>query len=94
VPHVGWNHVEIVNGEKQIGAVGSSSLMDNGEYFYFVHSYYVSPDNGRDVYTTTKYAGVTFCSSVSRDNIFTCQFHPEKSGAAGLRVLKSFLDKG
>lgn len=83
VPHMGWNSVKK---EKE------SPLLEgipDGTFFYFVHSYYASPADSSVTLTTTGY-GVEFASSVSRDNIMACQFHPEKSQKAGLKVLKNF----
>ncbi|MFQ6067663.1 MAG: imidazole glycerol phosphate synthase subunit HisH, partial [bacterium] len=62
-----------------------------GSYFYFVHSYYVIPEDEDIVATTTPY-GVEFVSGICKDNIFACQFHPEKSQKLGLRILKNFGD--
>ncbi len=83
VPHMGWNSI---NKKKE------SPLMNGiteGEYFYFVHSYYAAPDDAGATLTTTDY-GLDFVSSIAKDNITACQFHPEKSQKAGLRVLKNF----
>ena len=82
VPHMGWNNIQIT---------GNSRLLnksDEGTFFYFVHSYYVVP--GEDVTVTTTDYGQTFTSSIEKDNIFACQFHPEKSQDAGLKLLKRF----
>ncbi len=83
VPHMGWNSIMF---KKQ------SPLMNDipeGEYFYFVHSYYAAPDDSAVALTTTDY-GIEFVSSIEKDNITACQFHPEKSQKAGLKVLKNF----
>lgn len=83
VPHMGWNSI---NKKKE------SPLMKDipeGEYFYFVHSYYAAPEDAGAALTTTDY-GLEFVSSIAKDNITACQFHPEKSQKAGLRVLKNF----
>lgn len=83
VPHMGWNEIKI---EKD-----SELLKDikDGSFFYFVHSYYAVPDEPGVALTTTGY-GVEFTSGVSKGNIMACQFHPEKSQKAGLKVLKNF----
>jgi glutamine amidotransferase len=83
VPHMGWNGVAKQREAPPLKGVAS------GEHFYFVHSYYVEPQDRSVVATTTDY-GLPFTSSVWRDNIFACQFHPEKSQAAGLRIVKNF----
>jgi imidazole glycerol-phosphate synthase subunit HisH len=83
VPHMGWNGVDIERAAPPLRGIQS------GEHLYFVHSYYVEPQDRSVVATTTDY-GLPFASSVWRDNIFACQFHPEKSQAAGLRIVKNF----
>ena len=83
VPHMGWNGVAIERAAPPLKGIAS------GEHMYFVHSYYVEPQDKSVVATVTDY-GVPFVSSVWRENIFACQFHPEKSQAAGLRIVKNF----
>lgn len=85
VPHIGWNTVKFVRHTPLFEGLSDES------YFYFVHSYYVVPRDENVIATTTEY-GVTFSSSVCKDNIFATQFHPEKSQEAGLKVLKNFGD--
>jgi glutamine amidotransferase len=63
----------------------------DGAHFYFVHSYYVVPQDAAVIATETEYPKA-FCSSIWRDNLFAMQFHPEKSQAAGLRVLQNFAE--
>ena len=92
VPHVGWNRIKKSDSCDNAESTPLGTI-DNGEYFYFVHSYYVRPLNESDICTTTEYAGYVFCSSVSRDNVFACQFHPEKSGDNGIRILKEYFFK-
>jgi|TARA_Y100000310_G_scaffold152150_1_gene151686 glutamine amidotransferase len=92
IPHVGWN--TIINQhsvkQKKIGHSSKIRLSDN-EYYYFVHSYFVKPDNEEHVFTLTRYGDHEFCSSIVLDNIFACQFHPEKSGQRGLKILEYFF---
>jgi glutamine amidotransferase len=83
VPHMGWNDLKIEKGSLLLEGLAP------GSYFYFVHSYYAVPEDKGVVLTTTDY-GVRFCSSIIKDNIMACQFHPEKSQALGLKVLKNF----
>lgn len=83
VPHMGWNSVAL---KAPIPGI------KDGTYFYFVHSYYAEPEDKNIIQATTEYAGVRFASAVSKGNIFATQFHPEKSQAAGLEFLKSFLE--
>jgi glutamine amidotransferase len=87
IPHMGWN--ETTHGP----AAGSRVLRRSpaGTSFYFVHSYYAAPARAEDVALTSEH-GVTFCAAVARDNLFACQFHPEKSQSAGLDLLASFVE--
>ena len=87
VPHIGWNGLNL----KQPSRVFDGLCGD--EKFYFVHSYQVVPSISTDTLTTTDY-GSAFVSSIQKGNIIATQFHPEKSGSAGLRLLKNFLDTG
>lgn len=83
IPHMGWNSLEIKTGSKLFDGV------DNQAYVYFVHSYYLKVKNEDDVAATTDYSTLIH-ASVERGNIFACQFHPEKSGGIGLKILKNF----
>ena len=83
IPHIGWNEVELVRSHPLLAQTRS------GDEFYFVHSYYVVPTKKDRVYATTSY-GIEFCSIVGQDNLFATQFHLEKSGRLGLRILKEF----
>ena len=85
VPHMGWNQVRFRRRPPIYAGV------DDGAYFYFVHSYYVVPRDTSVVATETDYPQ-PFCSSIWRDNLFAAQFHPEKSQDVGLRVLKNFAE--
>jgi len=82
VPQMGWNQVRF---RKNV-------LCDEREdFFYFVNSYYAKPENDSDIWGTADYSGL-FAAAVCRENIYATQFHVEKSGKAGLALLKSFLD--
>ena len=83
VPHMGWNRIE-----KKIDSPFLDGL-SSGDYVYFVHSFYVVPDNSSIVATTTDY-GDSFVSSIATESLFACQFHPEKSQELGLRILANF----
>ena len=83
VPHMGWNAVKINKESKLMEGIA------DGEYFYFVHSYYARPADESVTLTTTGY-GVDFTSAIEKENLFATQFHPEKSQAAGLKILKNF----
>ncbi len=85
VPHIGWNTIKI---KRKVPLL--QDLKDES-YFYFVHSYYVVPEEEDIIATTTSY-GVEFVSSVNKNNIFACQFHPEKSQELGLKILERFRE--
>ncbi len=86
VPHMGWNALHKV---KEVDVL---SGVAEGDYVYFVHSYYPVPEEPEVVATTTDY-GLTFASSVARGNLYACQFHPEKSQRVGLAILRAFWEK-
>ena len=86
VPHMGWNRVKIKNKKSKIKIFEGIS---NESYFYFVHTYYVEPENKEVVIGTTEY-GRDFVSVVNRDNVWGVQFHPEKSTKMGLKLLENF----
>jgi len=85
VPHMGWNNIKIKN--------KNTAILKNikEDYFYFVHSYYPEPVDGSIIAAATDY-GLKFPSVIAEDNVFACQFHPEKSGNTGLKLLKNFLE--
>ena len=83
VPHMGWNSIA-----KRRESPVLNGIPDGG-YLYFVHSYYVDPADPSVVCTMTEY-GSPFVSSIWRENVFGCQFHPEKSQSLGLRIIKNF----
>jgi len=83
IPHMGWNSVKVLPGNPLFDSVADES------YFYFVHSYYVVPQDPAIVATTTFY-GIDFTSGVQHENIYAFQFHPEKSQRLGLTILKNF----
>ncbi len=83
IPHMGWNDIR---GEKESPLLVG---LPDEPYVYFVHSYACFADNAADVLTSTEY-GVRFCSAVQRGNIFGTQFHPEKSGRVGEKMLRNF----
>ena len=83
VPQIGWNQVKASSDSKLLRGV------ENDSYFYFVHSYCCDPDDKSVVTGTTEY-GQSFCSVLEAKNVFGVQFHPEKSGDAGLQLLRNF----
>lgn len=87
VPHMGWNVVVPREGHWLFAGMPRESS------FYFVHSYYPKPSSQEAVIATAEY-GITFPAAVERENLVATQFHPEKSGAFGLRMLQNFLERG
>ncbi len=88
IPHMGWNQVEFspsLSNEKRNMFEG----VEDNCYFYFVHSYYVEPEDKELVVATTRY-GEDFVSVINRDKIWGVQFHPEKSSESGLKILRNF----
>ena len=85
VPQMGWNQLSFKRRPPTFEGI------DDGSNVYFVHSYYVTPDDSSVIATTTDY-GIEFCSSIWKDNVIATQFHPEKSQAIGLKILKNFSE--
>ena len=84
VPNMGWNQIDFTSDNPMLKGIAS------GTYVYFAHSYYPVPS--QDIAVTTTQYGIRFTSSVRKDNVFATQFHPEKSQAAGLRLLQNFVE--
>ena len=82
IPHMGWNSLHMCKNSKLF------SQIKEGDFVYFVHSFYA--ENCGDALLATAEYGIPLTAAVERDNVFGCQFHPEKSGAVGLRILKTF----
>lgn len=85
IPHIGWNEIHIQRPHCPL-----TQGLDEKPYAYFVHSYYVVPDHQETVLSNTDY-GITFPSMIWRNNIYGCQFHPEKSQETGLKILENFV---
>lgn len=85
VPHMGWNQIDLQGDAPLFNGI------QNGTNVYFVHSYYVTPDDPAVVAATCSY-GISFCAAIRKNNIMAVQFHPEKSQAIGLQMLKNFAD--
>ena len=84
IPHMGWNNIKVKKDSRLFKGLPENS------YVYFVHSYYLQADDEDIVAATTEY-GVKIHAAVEKDNIFACQFHPEKSSTVGLQILKNFV---
>ncbi|MFH1957830.1 MAG: imidazole glycerol phosphate synthase subunit HisH [bacterium] len=87
IPHMGWNQIKLKM--QDVKCKMFAGIPDNS-YFYFDHSYYVKPDEDNIISAATSY-GTVFTSAVIKDKIWGVQFHPEKSGKNGMRVLRNFL---
>ena len=85
IPHIGWNSLELSNNGRLFKGI------DEKSYVYFVHSYYLKAENPEIVKASTEYVEHIH-ASVEKNNIFACQFHPEKSGDVGLQILKNFAE--
>ncbi|MBI5679514.1 MAG: imidazole glycerol phosphate synthase subunit HisH [Methanobacterium sp.] len=83
IPHMGWNNLKIVSECPILNGISN-------DYMYFVHSYYIKPDDPDIIAATTDY-GIDVPAVVFRDNVYATQFHPEKSGEIGLNILKNFV---
>ncbi|MDC0831673.1 imidazole glycerol phosphate synthase subunit HisH [Geitlerinema sp. CS-897] len=92
IPHIGWN--ELIPTSKNEGDWLNTPLQNisPGEAVYFVHSFMAIPDDPNHRVADCLYGGLSISAAIAKDNIFGCQFHPEKSGEVGLKILKSFLD--
>ncbi|MBS5282881.1 MAG: imidazole glycerol phosphate synthase subunit HisH [Clostridiales bacterium] len=86
IPHMGWNSLSITPGAALFRHI------KDGDYVYFVHSYYLKAEDPDIVAASTWYGTQIHCA-VERGNLFGCQFHPEKSGSVGLQILKDFIDR-
>ncbi len=85
IPHMGWNSLDLPNKGRLFCGI------DSDPYVYFVHSYYLEATDRASVVATCEY-NVTIDASVESGNVFACQFHPEKSGSVGLKILKNFIE--
>ena len=85
IPHMGWNSLHLQNDGRLFRGI------EQNPYVYFVHSYYLKAEEEETVKATTEYS-VKIHASVEKDNVFACQFHPEKSGELGLQILKNFAE--
>jgi glutamine amidotransferase len=89
LPHISWNEIKPKNIQWQNTILNK---VDINSDMYFVHSYVVKPDNNDEILSTTNYFDAEFCSALKKDNIYGCQFHPEKSARSGLQIIKNFIN--
>ena len=87
VPHIAWNTIFKLNQEWDNTALKD---LNNNDFMYFIHSYYVKPKDDACILTLTNYDGIQFCSAILRNNIFATQFHPEKSADKGISIYKNW----
>lgn len=91
VPQIGWNKIQNpLNGNWENSPLNT---IDDGEFMYFVHSYYADIEDMDAILTETIYNDIKYCSSLQKGNIFATQFHPEKSGVKGLEIYKNWFNK-
>ena len=86
IPHIGWNDIQINFDHPVLDKI------EDGDQFYFVHSYYAKLLHEKEIVSSSEYGNMKFCSVLAKDNLFATQFHLEKSGELGLKILKSFGD--
>ena len=100
IPHIGWSRIEYSKKNETCSTRENTKKWMNSvilkdipldSFVYFLHSYVVVPDDSSLIMAETKYGTSTFCSVIKKDNIFGCQFHPEKSGTIGLRIYRNFI---
>lgn len=88
VPQIGWNQILKLNKTWDNSPLKN---IKNGEFMYFVHSYYVVPEDRSIILSETTYEGIRYCSGLLKSNIFATQFHPEKSGPAGIKIYRDWI---
>uniref|UniRef100_UPI0040479CD3 imidazole glycerol phosphate synthase subunit HisH n=1 Tax=Algoriphagus sp. TaxID=1872435 RepID=UPI0040479CD3 len=90
VPQIGWN--KIYANDKSNWVESPLNTIPEGEFMYFVHSFFANPSNKSEITTLTEYEGIEYCSSILKNNIFATQFHPEKSAKWGIEVYKNWAN--
>ncbi len=93
IPQIGWNTIEKCPGQEVLWENSVLRSVDSKSFVYFVHSYFVDPQERMDVVAETNYGRDRFCSVIKRGSITGCQFHPERSGDAGLSILRCFIEQ-
>jgi imidazole glycerol-phosphate synthase subunit HisH len=92
VPQITWNSIYPPNRNKKFELNTPLEGINKGEYMYFIHSYYADLVREEEVLSKTNYGGIEYCSSIKKNNIFSFQFHPEKSGKEGLKIYQRYND--
>lgn len=90
IPQVGWNYLAPPGATRWENTILSAITPES--QVYFVHSYILEPADSAHILSTSTYGGHTFVSAIHRGNVYGCQFHPEKSGSVGLKIIKNFID--
>jgi imidazole glycerol-phosphate synthase subunit HisH len=93
IPQIGWNQIKNPSEFTMKWHDTPLEQITNGEFMYFVHSFYAKPRNFENILTVTEYGGLEFCSAISKKNIFATQFHPEKSAAEGIKIYRYWANK-
>jgi glutamine amidotransferase len=86
IPQIGWNQIRFHSKGRESWHNTPLEQISNGEFMYFIHSFYVEPRNSENILSVTEYCGLNYCSAVIKENIFATQFHPEKSAAEGIKI--------
>lgn len=89
VPHIGWN--KILRPSERTQWHNSPLAQQHDNFMYFIHSYHAQPQQTKDILAVTQYYDSTFCSAIKKGNIFATQFHPEKSGQAGIEIFRQWF---
>ncbi|EKQ51123.1 MULTISPECIES: imidazole glycerol phosphate synthase subunit HisH [unclassified Clostridium] len=93
IPHVGWNSLKFPkHGDKSLWDKTILNGLAEGEDVYFVHSFTAKPTNNENRLADSYYGGRTVSAAIKKGNVYGCQFHPEKSGEVGLKIIKNFLE--
>jgi len=93
IPQIGWNQITYPSKCGQSWHDTPLEQISNGEFMYFIHSFYTKPRNPENVLAVTEYGGQDYCSVVIKENIFAAQFHPEKSAVEGMKIYRNWANK-
>lgn len=89
IPHIGWNRIYNPSGKNGWSGTELEHIVD-GEFMYFIHSFYACPNSKDQILSLTNYEGIEYCSAVKKNNIFAIQFHPEKSAGEGIKIYRNW----
>jgi glutamine amidotransferase len=93
VPHVSWSQINQISESNRFWDTSLLQDICDGAYMYFVHSYYAVPEDNDTLLSASFYGGIEYCSGVKKENVEAFQFHPEKSGKEGLKILRTFKER-